>query len=340
MKHSLRKHHIRADAWNANSGLFARDNMYFLSPEEHKYVTHKLLNDARRDEVHHDLRGWNWSQPPLITVYKKRLGISDISGQYCPAGRDLYLKKVGRVGFRTNEPMIEGLLLHRVVSEIFTWAKMVIYKNPMLTSNDFIREAGDINIEEKAASWGFGGQDAGKLQQPLTSSMIEKSKLLWEFEKTRIAYRIDDIRSRYPYCEADSFVFLVLPVVVEQRLNGTFLGLSQNLSVDGYIFSQGMVVDIKFDPVERDFHKLATTGYAMVMESLYEFPVDLGCITYIRFKDNQIRVKREFHHISDELRQWFIEERDRKMRMVEDEIDPGKPEECYQTCPYLELCSG
>lgn len=312
--------------------------MYFLSPEEHKYVTRKLLMEARRDEVHPDLRGWNWAQPPLIAIHKSRLGISDIASLYCETGRDIYLKKVSKVGFRTNEVMIEGLLLHRIVSEVFTRSKILIYNDFSITSHEFILKLGEIDIESEAKNWGFGEIDTLKGGDILTKRMMNRARLLWEFEKTRIAYRIDDIRSRYPYCEADSFVFLVLPVVVEQRLNGTFLGLSQNLAVDGYIFSQGMVADIKFDPLERDFHKLTTTGYAMVMESLYEFPVDVGCIIYVRFSDNQIRLKREFHHISDELRQWFIEERDKKMRMVDDEMDPGKSPSCYDICPYLNIC--
>ena len=314
--------------------------MYFLSPEEHKYVTRKLLMEARRDEVHPDLRGWNWSQPPLVSIHRSRLGISDIASLYCETGRDIYLKKVSKVGFRTNEAMIEGLLLHRIVSEVFTKAKIIIYKNPSITSHDFIKELGEIEVIKEAKEWGFEEHEVLSQKYSLTPEMIEKANLLWDFERTRIAYRIDDIRSRYPYCEADSFVFLVLPVVVEQRRNGTFLGLSQNLAVDGYIFSQGMVADIKFDPVERDFHKLTTTGYAMVMESLYEFPVDIGCIIYVRFKGQQINLKREFHHISDELRQWFIEERDKKIRMIDNEIDPGKPGECYKICPYLEMCKG
>lgn len=313
--------------------------MYFLSPEENKYVTRKLLMEARRDEVHPDLRGWNWAQPPLVAIHRTRLGISDIASLHCETGRDIYLKKVNKVGFRTNEAMVEGLLLHRIVSEVFTKAKMIIYKNPSITSHEFIEELGEVDVIREAREWGFEDQEGLSRKPSLTSEMVNRANLLWDFERTRVAYRIDDIRSRYPYCEADSFVFLVLPVVVEQRLNGTFLGLSQNLAVDGYIFSQGMVADIKFDPTERDFHRLTTTGYAMVMESLYEFPVDIGCITYVRFKGNQINLKRDFHHISDELRQWFIEERDKKMRMIDNEIDPGKPSHCYEICPYLEICS-
>lgn len=312
--------------------------MYFLSPEEHKYVTRKLLVEARRDEVHPDLRGWNWAHPPLVTNRRVRLGVSDIASLYCETGRDIYLKKVGKIGFRSNEAMVEGLLLHRVVSEVFTKSKVFLYSDREMSSATFLKRFSEIALEKEILIWGFNKVPKSEDSPPLTDEMVEKARLLWEFEKTRIAYRIDDIRSRYPFCETDAFVFLVMPVVVEQRLDGIFLGLSQNLAVDGYIFSQGMVVDLKFDPVPKDFHKLTTTGYAMVMESLYEFPVDLGSIVYVRFKGGQVRIKREFHHISDELRQWFIEERDRKMRIVEDEIDPGKPEVCYEICPYQDIC--
>lgn len=312
--------------------------MYFLSPEEHKYVTKKLLLEARRDEVHPDLRGWNWSQPPLVTNSSVRLGVSDIASLYCSSGRDLYLKRLSQVGFRSNEEMVEGLLLHRVVSEIFIRSKSILYEKHTISSTEFSEKIGEIDVIREARGWGFLLDDSRKGTPPLTESMIEKARLLWNFERKRITFRIDDIRSRYPFCEADAFVFLVVPVVVEQRLNGMFLGLSQNLAVDGYIFSEGMVVDIKFDPVPRDFHRLTTTGYAMVMESLYEYPVDLGCIVYVRFKDGQVRLSRDIHHISDELRQWFIEERDRKMRLIEEEIDPGLSADCYENCPYRKLC--
>lgn len=312
--------------------------MYFLSPEEYKYVTRKLLMDARRDEVHPDLRGWNWSQPPIVTNAKVRLGVSDIASLYCSTGKDLYLKKVSKVGFRANEAMIEGLFLHRVISEVFTKAKIILFGNYKISSKDFLNEIGEFDTDRYLSEWGFSTDPTVTTRPFVNTPMIEKAKLLWEFERARVAFRVDDIRSRYPYCEADAFVFLVLPVVVEQRLNGAFLGLSQNLAVDGYLVNQGMVLDLKFDPKERDFHKLTTTGYAMVMESLYEYPVDLGCIVYVKFKDKQIQIKKEFHHINDELRQWFLEERDRKIRIVQDEFDPGMSEECYAECPYRSFC--
>lgn len=321
-------------------GKKGSDDVYFLSPEEHKFVTRKLLMDARRDEVHPDLRGWNWSQPPIVTNARVKIGVSDIANLYCPTGRDLYLKRVGKVGFRANEAMVEGLFLHRVVSEVLTKSKIIIYGERDLTSAHYQEVMGHTDMEQEALRWGFTLDAPKGGNPPLTEAILERGRWIWAFETTRIAYRIDDIRSRYPYCEADAFVFLVLPVIVEQRLNGSFLGLSQNLAVDGYIFSEGMVVDLKFDPKEHEFHRLMTTGYAMVMESLYEYPIDLGCIVYVRFKHNQISIKREFHHVSDEFRQWFLEERDRKIRLIEDEADPGRADDCYQDCPYFDICHG
>jgi len=64
-------------------------------------------------------------------------------------------------------------------------------------------------------------------------------------------------------------------------------------------------------------------GYALVMEALHEYPVNLGCLVYVDFKGDRMIVRKDIHIIDDELRQWFIEERDEKMRMIYEEIDPG-----------------
>lgn len=50
-------------------------------------------------------------------------------------------------------------------------------------------------------------------------------------------------------------------------------------------------------------------------------------------------MKKDIHIIDDELRQWFIEERDQKMRMIYEEIDPGLGN-CYDSCPYILQCRG
>ena len=37
-------------------------------------------------------------------------------------------------------------------------------------------------------------------------------------------------------------------------------------------------------------------------------------------------------------REWFIEERNERMHMVFEGVDPGLPDECYNSCPYLHYC--
>ena len=55
-------------------------------------------------------------------------------------------------------------------------------------------------------------------------------------------------------------------------------------------------------------------------------------------EDGHVVVERDFHVLGDELRQWFIDERDEKGRMVELELDPGVADECPDGCPYWSVC--
>jgi len=142
----------------------------------------------------------------------------------------------------------------------------------------------------------------------------------------------------HPYTGADALVNLVVPLVLEQKLDGTFLGLSESLSTDAFVFSEPMILELKFGE-PRDFHRLSTTGYALAMEALYEFPVNLGCIVYAEFRSDRLIIKRDIHIISDELRQWFIETRDEKARLVAEEIDPGTGN-CPESCQYHHVCFG
>lgn len=167
--------------------------------------------------------------------------------------------------------------------------------------------------------------------------LFHKCQLLMDFECARIIGRMHDVLARQPYIGEDALAATVVPVVVEQKLDGSFLGLSSNLSADAFTFSEPMISDLKFGEPQR-FHRLTTTGYSLVLEALHDFPISIGCVVYVQFRHGRIFVQRDFHLIDDELRQWFVEERDRKARMVADEIDPGLADECYGACPYLEYC--
>lgn len=168
-------------------------------------------------------------------------------------------------------------------------------------------------------------------------ALAGKAAILWDFEYHRVVARVQEVLATQPYASPDSLVALAVPVTVEQRLDGRFLGLSSHLAADAFALSEPMMMDIKFGRPRR-FHKLTVTGYALVMESIYEFPINVGCIVYPGFRDGHVILKREFYMIDDESRQGFIDERDELQRLVEEEIDPGVAGECQTNCPYWSHC--
>ncbi len=298
--------------------------MYFLSEDEKRFVLRKLVPQARQSDVAAELRGWNWHQPPLSPIYDARLGIFEVAGAYCSTGRDVYCRHVQGVRPQPNQFMVEGIVLHAALVQLILNVKRILYcESP--------------GVLERVSKPDYSFIDQLNLGTRLGEATKEKVAVLWDFEYHRIVVRVQEILARQPYIGPDALVALAVPVTVEQKLDGSFLGLSSHLSADAFVFSEPMLVDLKFGS-KHDFDRLTTAGYALVMESLYEFPINLGCIVHVRFKDGRLLLDRDFHLIDDELRQWFIEARDEKMRIVSEEIDPGKPEECYAHCVYQSVC--
>lgn len=304
--------------------------MYFLTEEEKKNLLRGLLPRSRELGIAEELRGWNWPSPPLQPVYDTVLALYEVANAYCPTNRDLYLRRVRRIHPPPSPAMVQGRILHAAMVHVLVTAKMLIYSVGVRNYQEIYRrlqEIEPINVESDVQGWAH--EDAAEL--------VRKVATVTEFEKSRIVSRIQEILFKQPYIGEDSLASLAVPVIVEQKLDGSFLGLSPNLSADAFTFCEPMIIDLKFGE-RRDFHRLTTTGYALVMESLYEFPVNIGCLVYASFRGDRLIIKKDLHIIDDELRQWFVEARDEKARMVYEEIDPGLPSECPQACSCYGEC--
>ncbi len=306
--------------------------MYFLTDEEKKQLLKGFLPRSRQMEIAEELRGWNWHQPPLAPVYDIKLALFEVANSYCKTNRDLYLRKIDRQNPGPNPAMIRGRVFHEVLVRVLVRAKRLIYEKGVGNYLGILRGINsplDLNFLS-----GYQSQ----LKEEDYVELHKKAAIVAAFENARVAARIQEILVKQPYIAEDSLAALAIPVVVEQKLDGSFFGLSTNLSADAFTFSEPMVLDLKFGQPKK-FHHLATTGYALVMEAIHEFPINLGCLVYAEFKGDRLVVKKDIHIIDDELRQWFIEERDDKMRMLYEEIDPGLAE-CYDYCPYILHCRG
>ena len=304
--------------------------MYFLNDEEKKQLIKNYLPKSRQMDIAEELRGWNWNQPPLSPVYELRLALYEVANAYCPTGRDLYLRRVDGIKPKPSLAMVRGKVLHDILVQVLVRAKRIIYNNNLEDLKGLLRdmaEPPELNLKKPEHISEEDWQD-----------IKTKAETIARFEVSRIVARLQDVLVRQSYVGTDSLAALVLPVVVEQKLDGSFLGLSANLSTDAFTFSEPMILDLKFGEPQK-FHRLTTTGYALVMEALHEYPVNLGCLVYVDFKGDRMIIKKDMHIIDDELRQWFIEERDEKMRMIYEEIDPGTGD-CHRNCPYMPNCKG
>ena len=301
--------------------------MYFPTEEERRWLRERLLPEARRQGVAEELRGWSWARPPLLPVYEVPLGVYEVAGRYCPTGRDVYLARVQhRVG-RPNMGMVHGRVLHGLVEELLVEAKRRVYA----------RGPECLAALAELRDWPLPPVDRLGLEASDAAELRQKAEAVRAYLVREIEERVQRVLAAQPRVGVDGLVALALPVQLELKLNGTYLGLSRHLSADALLPRERMVVDLKFGPRE-EFHRLATTGYALVLESLDDVAVDVGCVVYVAFVRGRIVIERDYHLISDELRHWFVQERDEKARLVSEEIDPGLPERCPTTCPFLRHC--
>lgn len=100
--------------------------------------------------------------------------------------------------------------------------------------------------------------------------------------------------------------------------------------------------DLKVAAEPQEWHRLAPVGYALVFESVHEIPIDICCIVYLDVVNSRVIVNKDLFFTSDELRNWWVEERDRKLEIVAERKDPGKPTsaQCPKDCVYYQTCYG
>jgi CRISPR-associated protein Csa1 len=305
--------------------------MYWPSDADRKRFIKSLMPESRAMRVAEHLRGWHWYEPPLKPPFDVSLANYEVVNRYCPTGRDLYMRRVQRVMVRANEPMLQGMALHAVVARFIQMARRLLYVHGVAAWGEAIQPLRETNLEALV-----------RIRLDTTEvppDLLAQAQAIWGYMLAQLEARVQDALAAQPLLDDDGLVQTVLPFSVEQRLDGSLLGLSRRLSCDALRSVETVVLDLKFGE-KRDFHRLATTGYALVLESLHEYPVNVGCTVYARFSGRQLMLERDYHLIDEELRQWHIEARDERMRMVFDEIDPGLPEQCYRLCPYLKACHG
>ncbi len=313
--------------------------MYLLPEEVRRRLLRRYRHRSREAVVDERFRGWAWHVPPVDPPYEYQLPLSEIVSRYCESMRDIYLRHVENRPRPRTAKMVQGALYHAVVAASIEHAKRTMYSMGDFTAQDVgavltqIRDDVIDGLIRRARPPQVTGRGGVFDRDHCRENMV----WLWEYCVNQIVASVDRVRTAQPYIGLDALVNSAIPVVVEQKLDGRNLGLSGHLSADAYGV-EGVVLDIKTG-ARRRFHRLATTGYALVIESIHEYPVDVGCIVYCWFKDKPPpTIEYDVHSIDEPLRQEFLELRDTAMRLIYSEKDPGLPPKCYEDCPYWEEC--
>ncbi|MGC1119608.1 MAG: type I-A CRISPR-associated protein Cas4/Csa1 [Candidatus Methanofastidiosia archaeon] len=273
--------------------------MYFLNDVEKKYLLNHLHKVTRKVGVTDELRGWSWYEEPLKPYYDITLPMYIICGKYCPTSRDVYLRYVQKEPGEPSPRMVLGQTIHSLVASIF---------NSFLDTTNLHLESEDPRLQQVS-----------------------------EFVEAEARAAILKQKSQQPYASERDILHTSLPFLVEHRISGELLGLSGLLSIDALDYLHGILFDLKVGK-KKDFYRLYCTGYALVFESIYEVPVDVGCTVYIDFRNDRLFISKDLFHISDNLRSWWVEERDHKMELVSTSEDPGKPRTCPESCSYYNTC--
>ena len=172
--------------------------------------------------------------------------------------------------------------------------------------------------------------------------VLQPARKVWDYLVKLCEAKYADASTRQPYASERDLIASTVPFLVEHKISGELLGLSGLLSVDCYDYLRAIMFDLKVGNEMLEWHRLAPVGYALVFESVHEVPVDVCCVVYLNLVGGRIVVKKDLFFASDELRSWWIEERDRKLEIVAERRDPGKAErsQCKEDCMYYHVCYG
>jgi CRISPR-associated protein Csa1 len=282
--------------------------MFMPTAEERKRLLRGTIPRARKLGVDDALRGWSWSAPPLLSPYEVPLGLAEVANAYCATGRDVYARRVLDAEPEPNRMMILGGSLHTTLRDWIVHAKKTLYNHGAGNPEEAMREI-----------------------RAFPEPGLPETRAIVSYEADATEFRLREALSQFSRIGTDALVAHVLPVTLGQMLDGSFLGLSRHLSTDLLNLGEPCILNVIFNDQKRDFHPLTLAGYALVLEAVYEFPVDVGVTVYAGMED-RLHIEREFTTLGDELRMEFIETRDEKQRMVADELDPGPCEGCEEWC--------
>ncbi|MEM0233538.1 MAG: type I-A CRISPR-associated protein Cas4/Csa1 [Candidatus Nezhaarchaeales archaeon] len=280
------------------------------------------------------MRGWSWSDSAVTSSTTWLIGVSDITGNFCPSGRDVYLRYSLKVRQSDNQVLQKGRLIHEVFSNAVTAVKRFMYSSEGKIDGE--------KLYELMSSMGARYKD----ELVDKYDLISRDEATWIFSRLwdeaarTYSVALDRALSRSAYMALESLVAAVAPLITEFPIDGSPIGLSRTLRVDAFL-PPSLLVEIK-SRRPSPIYELSLVGYAMAFESNYEIPVNYGILVYVDVNSDSRRifVRPSIIPMTSKARSEFIELRDRRKEMLIYGEVPRVAERCSSECPYIHYCRG
>jgi len=298
--------------------------MFFTVEEISLYAKRARLTSRKVSE---ELRGWSWPEPPVLPPSSSALPVSDLSGSICKSGRIIYLTYVKWMKVEPSVEALRGGLIHGAYVDAAETTRRLIYSGEALDGSTLRFLMADQYYEALKRLREYSSV-------PNFETLV---KWIWDRATSTFSASLDKARDR-SHSTKETLASIAVPFLVEYPLDGSLVGVSPNARADAFLPQIPMIVELKTGRRRRS-HELSVAAYALAYESQYETPMDLGLLCYVRTEDG-ITYRCELLVVDDSLRSEFLEERDLRLKVLEEGVDPGLPKYCDQECPFLQYCGG
>lgn len=266
----------------------------------------------------------------------KTLSPREIASIWCPKGRDLYIKK-GK-----NSPRGNG----RSGSNSFERTAGILgdkfFQGILAAKTSHLKKYTTIKQEGKEYMKNFQNANKDKLEWIKKDSSLNYEILMSQFKL--------GVRLEFSIFNLVSSIIKDLSVGMDEielkpKINpNNMTGLSKNLEPDFMIRRLGLIGDIKSGESIQEKHLLTCAGYALAFENETNIDINWGMIYFFKAKNAQrfgkyISLPQIYiFPIDDSLREFFIEQRNQSLDLINMEKIPHFPSEDEVKKKYCMVC--
>lgn len=291
------------------------------------------------------LRGYSpktWVAPELINI---KLPVNAIAYNICPTYRDLYLERINRIRSELTWNRYMGKIIdatYKIVHNKCKWYVLNRRRSRYNLLNYVARKQKAIIHSAKE----LYEAELRNVNPPVNQNQIRSLDLILKkiikseantansiinFELSRVAgANIKGIFDEY------------LSFNTNLILKSPHMGFSEKATPD-FVYKHEIIGDIKTGKWQ-EFYMYTAAAYALAYEEHTGRNMNYGVILHVEFprsKDIPVYSHTSIEFIDDPIRNKFLAIRDRKLQIIKEKEDPGKPDsqdKCDPSCSFLQKC--